>query len=96
MALAVVVAAVAGVDCEEIEASVACRRDEHGRRTRVVGERADLAGEEEDSAEGGEGNGGELEHHVVWWVREPVESRGAAVDEERGRRTLSFIPSSSQ
>ena len=71
--------------------------DRQRSRTRVVSERANLAGEEEDSAEGGEGNGGELEHHVDWWwVREAVESRGAAVDEERWRRTLSFIPSSSQ
>ena len=61
MALAVVVAAVAGVDCEEIEASVACRRDEHGRRPGVVGERAD-AGEEGGESEK---SGGELEHHYV-------------------------------
>ena len=33
--------------------------------TWVIGERLRLPREEEDSAEGGEGDGGELEHHLV-------------------------------
>ena len=64
MALAVVVAAVAGVDWEKV--SVRRGYEERERLTRVVGEQSRGRGLAKEDGEGGDDGDGELVHVVGW------------------------------
>ena len=93
MALAVVVAAVAGVDWERV--SVRRGHEEGERLTRVVGEQSRGRGLAEEDGEGGDDSDGELVHIVGWKRRRRVVSCGSErrlADEDESQRRWAYIP----